>query len=44
MKKSFSLLEIIVTISLIALLYTIFLPKNKIKYLDELVNRIELYI
>ena len=44
MKKSFSLLEIIVTISLIALLYTIFLPKNKINYLDELVNRIELYI
>ena len=44
MKKSFSLLEIIVTISLITLLYTIFLPNNKIKYLDELVNRIELYI
>ena len=44
MKKSFSLLEIIVNISLIALLYTIFLPKNKINYLDELTNRIELYI
>lgn len=44
MKKSFSLLEIIVTISLIAFLYTVFLPKNKINYLDELVNRIELYI
>lgn len=44
MKKSFSILELIVVISLIAFLYTIFLPKNKINYLDELTNRIELYL
>ena len=39
MKKSFSILELIVVISLIAFLYTIFLPKNKINYLDELTNK-----
>ena len=44
MKKSFSILELVVVISLLALLYTLFLPKNKINYLDELTNRIELYI
>ncbi len=44
MKKSFSILELVVVISLLALLYTLFLPKNKIDYLDELTNRIELYI
>ena len=36
MKKSFSILELVVVISLLALLYTLFLPKNKINYLDEL--------
>lgn len=44
MKKSFSILELVVVTSLLALLYTLFLPKNKINYLDELTNRIELYI
>lgn len=44
MKKSFLILELVVVISLLALLYTLFLPKNKINYLDELTNRIELYI
>jgi hypothetical protein len=44
MKKSFSLLEIILTIVLIAFLYTLFIPKNKIDYLDEITNKIELYI
>ena len=44
MKKSFSILELVVVISLLALLYTLFLPKNKINYLDELTNKIELYI
>ena len=44
MKKSFSLLEIILTILLIALIYTMFLPKNKINYTNEIINRLELYI
>jgi type II secretory pathway pseudopilin PulG len=44
MKKSFSLLELVVVISLIAFLYTIFLPKNKINYLNEFTNRISLYL
>ena len=44
MKKSFSLLEIILTISLISFLYLLFIPKNKINYLDEITNKIELYI
>lgn len=44
MKKSFSLLEIILTIVLIAFLYTLFMPKNKIDYLNEITNKIELYI
>ena len=44
MKKSFSLLEIILTILLIALIYTMFLPKNKINYTNEIIIRLELYI
>ena len=44
MKKSFSILELILTITLISFLYTIFLPKNKINDLDELTNRISLYL
>jgi type II secretory pathway pseudopilin PulG len=44
MKKSFSLLELVLVISLISFLYTIFLPKNKINYLDEFRNRISLYL
>ena len=44
MKKSFSLLEIVLTILLISFIYTIFLPKNKINYIDEVTTRIQLYI
>ena len=44
MKKSYFLLEIILTISLIAFLYTLFIPKNKIDNLEELTNRISLYL
>ena len=44
MKKSFSLLEIILTVSLIAFLYTMFIPKNKINQIDELTNKLSLYI
>lgn len=44
MKKSFSLLEIILVISLIGFLYTMFLPKTKINYIDELSSKLALYI
>lgn len=44
MKKSYSLLEIILTITLLAVLYKIFIPKFKINNLEELTNRISLYI
>ena len=44
MKKSFSLLEIILTVSLIAFLYTMFIPKNKINKIDELTNKLSLYM
>ena len=44
MKKSFYILELILTITLISFLYITFLPKNKINNLDELTNRISLYL
>lgn len=44
MKKSFSFLEIILVLSIMGLLYTIFLPKNRINKLDEITNRISLYL
>lgn len=44
MKKSFSLFEIVLTILLISFIYTIFLPKNKINYIDEVTTRMQLYI
>lgn len=44
MKKSFSILELIIVISLLGFLYTQFLPKNKIDYLDEVTNRLSLYL
>lgn len=44
MKKSYFLLEIVLTISLIAFLYTFFVPKNKINNLEELTNKISLYL
>ncbi len=44
MKKSFSLLEIVLTILLISFIYTIFLPKNRINYIDEVTTKMQLYI
>ncbi|CAM3570139.1 type II secretion system protein [Arcobacter aquimarinus] len=44
MKKSISLLEIIIVIALLSLLYLIFLPNNKINKLDEITNRLSLYL
>ncbi len=44
MKKSFSILELIIVILLMSFLYTQFLPKNKIDYLDEVTNRLSLYL
>ena len=44
MKKSFSLLEIILIISLLGFLYTVFIPKTQISKIDELTNRLILYL
>ncbi len=44
MKKSFSFLEILLVISLLGFIYTLFIPKNKINKLDEIANRLSLYI
>ena len=44
MKKSFSLLELILIIALIGFLYTAFIPKTKISNIDELANRLVLYL
>lgn len=44
MKKSFSLLEIILVISLIGFFYTMFLPKTKINHIDEVSSKLSLYI
>ena len=44
MKNSFSILELIIAILLMSFLYTQFLPKNKIDYLDEVTNRLSLYL
>ncbi len=44
MKKSFSIIELILVILLLSFLYTQFLPKNKIDYLDEVTNRLSLYL
>jgi hypothetical protein len=44
MKKSISLLEAIIVIVLISFLYIIFIPNNKINKLDEITNRLSLYI
>lgn len=44
MKKSFSILEVILSISLIGFLYTMFIPKTKINHIDELTNKLSLYI
>ncbi|MGD9625826.1 MAG: Tfp pilus assembly protein FimT/FimU [Arcobacter sp.] len=44
MKRSFSLLEIIIVITLVGFLYTIFIPKTNPNKLDEITNRISLYL
>ena len=44
MKKSYSLLELILTILLISFLYTFFIPNIRINKSDELVNQISLYL
>ena len=44
MKNSFSILELIIVILLMSFLYTQFLPKNRIDYLDEVTNRLSLYL
>ena len=44
MKKSFSLLEIIIVITLIGFLYTIFIPKTNPNKLEEITNKISLYL
>jgi type II secretory pathway pseudopilin PulG len=43
-KKSFTLLELIIVLFLISLLYTAFIPKNKISKIDEITNRLVLYL
>lgn len=44
MKKSFTLLELVLIISLLGFLYTAFIPKTKISNIDELANRLVLYL
>lgn len=44
MKKSFTLLELILIILLLAILYTSFIPKNNINKLNEITTRIILYL
>ncbi len=44
MKKSFTLLELILVIAIMSVLYTFFIPKQKINKLNELTNRINLYL
>lgn len=44
MKKAFSLLEILLIISLLGILYTAFIPKSQINKIDELTNRLILYL
>ena len=42
--RAFTLLEIIIVILLITLLYSLFVPKNQINKLNEITNRLSLYI
>lgn len=44
MKKAFSLLEVILVISLLGFLYTAFIPKTRISKIDEVTNRLVLYL
>jgi type II secretory pathway pseudopilin PulG len=44
MKKSFSLLEVILTISILGFLYTMFIPKTSNSKIDEVSNRLVIYL
>jgi hypothetical protein len=44
MKKAFSLLEILLIISLLGFLYTAFIPKTRVNKIDELTNRLVLQL
>ena len=44
MKKAFTLLELLLIISLLGFLYTAFIPKTKINKIDELTNRLVMYL
>jgi len=44
MKKSFTLLELILVITLLGFLYTAFIPKVKPSKIDDLTNRLVLYL
>lgn len=44
MKKAFSLLEVLLVISLLGFLYTAFTPKTKINKIYEVTNRLILYL
>jgi type II secretory pathway pseudopilin PulG len=43
-KKTFTLLELLLIISLLGFLYTAFIPKTQINKIDELTNRLVLYL
>lgn len=44
MKKSFSFLELILTLILLTFLYTIFIPKHNINNINQLTDKLSLYI
>ena len=44
MKRSFTLLELILMIVLLGFLYTSFIPKVKVSKIDNLTNRLVLYL
>lgn len=44
MKKSFSILELLLSISLIIILYSLFIPKYKKNELEDVVNRLTFYL
>ncbi len=44
MKNSFSFLELILTLTLLTFLYTIFIPKHNTSNINELTSKLSLYI
>ena len=44
MKRSFSFLELILTLTLLTFLYTIFIPKHNTNNINELTDKLSLYI